>query len=272
MDSYELWAKRFGDLADLIRVQCNDPASRTDPYMHGMANGLILAASTVTDVEPAFLEGVRKLDKAQFNVEAAIAATPAPKVLIEDIESIIAHEEYARIGLVTTVCTLFTRSGFEVQGLSACASPENYREDIGRELARKDAVSKLWSFEAYMLKECLHFHINGGHVVNRYDERVIEWLDRQGANMAAFDNSLCQQAVAQDCEGLATTAPDDEWRAEQIRNRALDHAVAMACHGGSGSIRKTAKVIADAEAYADYLRGNGPKQDEDEPVNNRACG
>lgn len=43
-------------LKDVVRVQCSDGNWNHDPYMHGMANGLILALSLFESEEPEFLE------------------------------------------------------------------------------------------------------------------------------------------------------------------------------------------------------------------------
>jgi len=51
---------KLQDLREIIKIQCADGNWNSDPYMHGMANGLLMALSIVTDkrseLEPAFLE------------------------------------------------------------------------------------------------------------------------------------------------------------------------------------------------------------------------
>ena len=47
------------------------------------------------------------------------------------------------------------RNGFTVTGESACASPENFDAEIGREVARLNAEQKIWALEGYLLKETL---------------------------------------------------------------------------------------------------------------------
>jgi hypothetical protein len=54
-----------------------------------------------------------------------------------------------------TFCVLVLENGFTVTGESACASPENFDEQIGREIAYKDAIDKVWLLEGYLLKERL---------------------------------------------------------------------------------------------------------------------
>jgi hypothetical protein len=47
-------------LQDLINTQCSDGNWNYDPYMHGLANGLLLAKSCFTDEEPKFLSSPEK--------------------------------------------------------------------------------------------------------------------------------------------------------------------------------------------------------------------
>ena len=54
-----------------------------------------------------------------------------------------------------TFCTLVLRNGFTVTGESACASPENFDAEIGRRIARSNAVQKIWPLMGYALKERL---------------------------------------------------------------------------------------------------------------------
>lgn len=54
-----------------------------------------------------------------------------------------------------TFCVLVLRNGFTVTGESACASPENFDAEIGRKIARQNAVQKIWPLMGYALKEQL---------------------------------------------------------------------------------------------------------------------
>lgn len=51
-----------------------------------------------------------------------------------------------------TFCVLVLRNGFTVTGESACASPENFDAEIGRKIARQNAVQKLWPLMGYELR------------------------------------------------------------------------------------------------------------------------
>lgn len=58
-----------------------------------------------------------------------------------------------------TFCTIILENGFTVTGESACASPENFDEAIGQEIAFKNAREKIWQLEGYLLKEKLNHQI-----------------------------------------------------------------------------------------------------------------
>ena len=95
----------------------------------------------------------------------------APRVTPADIEANIASEHYftadqavahtlngfeARDTLrLLTFCVLVLRNGFTVTGESACASPENFDPELGRKIARQNAVQKIWPLMGYALKERL---------------------------------------------------------------------------------------------------------------------
>ncbi|WP_233630129.1 Gp49 family protein [Burkholderia gladioli] len=99
----------------------------------------------------------------------------AARVTPADIEASIEHEVYftAAEGVagesigkpswisppslaLLTFCVLVLRNGFTVTGESACASPENFDAEIGRKIARQNAVAKIWRFEGYLLKQRLY--------------------------------------------------------------------------------------------------------------------
>lgn len=109
--------------------------------------------------------------------EAEIQASrnTAPRITLADIEANIVSEHYinagdACIGPVRhsgngdagrsldmlTFCVLTLKNGFTVTGESACASPENFDADTGRQIARENAVSKVWPLLGFALKNDLH--------------------------------------------------------------------------------------------------------------------
>jgi hypothetical protein len=86
------------------------------------------------------------------------AAKPtAPRITPAHIDSVIAKSDYYIFpGTQLTVCILTLVNGFTVTGESACASPENFNAEIGRNIAYKNAYEKIWMLEGYLLKESLY--------------------------------------------------------------------------------------------------------------------
>jgi hypothetical protein len=69
----------------------------------------------------------------------------------------VAHPQPLALQLLT-FCVLVLRNGFTVTGESACASPENFDAEIGRKIARQNAVNKVWPLMGYELRTKLASH------------------------------------------------------------------------------------------------------------------
>lgn len=82
------------------------------------------------------------------------ADSPGARVKSEYVEG---ERILAPLDLLT-FCVLVLRNGFTVTGESACASSENFDEEIGRKIARQNAVNKIWLLEGYLLKQRLFEH------------------------------------------------------------------------------------------------------------------
>ena len=122
-------------------------------------------------------------DQAVERAIVSAGANVAPRVTPADIEAAIVSEHYftAREGVLgmlaadgvppgiyeqanaapqplglLTFCVLVLRNGFTVTGESACVSPENFDAEIGRRVARENAISKMWTLLGYALKDKLH--------------------------------------------------------------------------------------------------------------------
>jgi hypothetical protein len=94
----------------------------------------------------------------------------APRISLQDIEDNVRQcaflngaEFHSAAGLpapdnahVLTLCVLTLRNGFTLVAESAPASPENFDEDLGRRLAREQAVRKAWPLMGYELRERLY--------------------------------------------------------------------------------------------------------------------
>ena len=83
----------------------------------------------------------------------------APRLTHAHIDSIIKKKEFHKLtGTLTvlkTICVLTLKNGFTVTGESACASPENYDQEIGEKIAFENARDKIWVLEGYLLKEII---------------------------------------------------------------------------------------------------------------------
>lgn len=75
------------------------------------------------------------------------------KLTVEHLESLVLTEQYHVFpGTTMTVCCLTLKSGFAVIGESACINPDDFDESVGQEIARANAIDKLWALEGYRLK------------------------------------------------------------------------------------------------------------------------
>ena len=99
----------------------------------------------------------------------------APRITPNDIEANIASEYYftAEQGVfaafdpprsgdtvppelsLLTFCVMVLRNGFTVTGESACASPSNFDAELGRKIARQNAIAKVWPLMGYELRSQL---------------------------------------------------------------------------------------------------------------------
>lgn len=114
------------------------------------------------------------------NIENEIQAKglTAPRITLTSIEANIASEHYftALDGVIgnrgssvwktdeipntqalslLTFCVLVLRNGFTVTGDSACVSPENFDAEIGRKIARENAITKVGPLMGYQLRSIL---------------------------------------------------------------------------------------------------------------------
>ena len=114
----------------------------------------------------------------QIEQEIQAKGLTAPRVTPEDVEANIVSEHYftAEQGdqqaqedlhdgrsvqptlnplALLTFCVLVLRNGVPVTGESVCASPENFDAEIGRKIARQNAINKVWTLMGYHLKQKL---------------------------------------------------------------------------------------------------------------------
>ena len=98
----------------------------------------------------------RSIDDQKLEYEIQNKGLNAPRLTPAHIDSAIKDISYHRLTDVLTVCVLTLMNGFTVTGESACASPENYKDEIGNKVAFENAREKIWMLEGYLLKEKLY--------------------------------------------------------------------------------------------------------------------
>lgn len=122
-----------------------------------------------------------RTDEAALETEIAEKANVAPRVTPAAVEASILSEHYftglqgARMAAVDymaegdwkvvgpqphrpelgllTFCVLVLKNGFTATGESACASPENFNAEIGKKVARENAVRKIWPLLGFRLRD-----------------------------------------------------------------------------------------------------------------------
>ena len=87
----------------------------------------------------------------QEGTELAIGQRHVVHAVADTFQGSPQHEA---LGLLT-FCVLVLKNGFTVTGESACASPENFNAEVGRKIARQNAVSKVWPLMGYELRSKL---------------------------------------------------------------------------------------------------------------------
>jgi hypothetical protein len=98
----------------------------------------------------------------------------APRVTMADIDAAIASEHYftAADGIygagngvarerpaVTsrlTFCVIVLKNGYIVTGESACVSPKNFDAELGRKIAKQNALDKCWPLFGFHLASKLY--------------------------------------------------------------------------------------------------------------------
>lgn len=163
-----LWGKQYGDGTIAYAL------AYTGLGESPLSPSILVAEGDLVSERPK-----SKISDADIEQEIQAKGLTAPRVTPDHIESIIIHETYftaadGRYGSMhsgtileaielddlnqlkcLTFCVLVLANGFTVTGESACASPENFDPDIGRSIARQNAVNKIWPLEGYLLKQKL---------------------------------------------------------------------------------------------------------------------
>lgn len=109
---------------------------------HEIACKAVAPRVTETDLEDA--------------IESSFYFTAAQGVAGAKRDIWVADEHEGKpLGLLT-ICVLVLENGYTVTGTSACASPANFDADIGKRIARADAVRQVWPLLGYALRDKVH--------------------------------------------------------------------------------------------------------------------
>ena len=112
----------------------------------------------------------------------------APRVTPEDLQKEIIEVIYHVFpGTTVTVCCLTMKNGFTVVGESACADPDNFDIEIGRKIARDNAVNKMWPLLGFRLKDRLY---NGTPEMSRQESGETLPTGHQGKPVELGDQVL----------------------------------------------------------------------------------
>ena len=94
----------------------------------------------------------------------------APRVSLDDIKGAIVAEYWSTADRIVeqalthpihpslkimTIYVCVMKNGFVVLGKSAPASPENFNVELGRKLAKEDAIRQLWPLMGFSLRDRL---------------------------------------------------------------------------------------------------------------------
>jgi len=126
------------------------------------AKGLTAPRVTPADIEAAIVS------EQYFTAAEGVYGTIVQSLRQSSPEHALHHDFYAnhKFDVATanyimkphellTFCVLVLANGFTVTGESACASPENFDAEVGRKIARQNAVQKIWPLLGYALRDKL---------------------------------------------------------------------------------------------------------------------
>lgn len=85
---------------------------------------------------------VERTIRSEHYFTAFEGVTNSDQIIFDDVEPL----------KLLTFCVLILQNGYTVTGQSACASPSNFDPDVGRKVARRNAVNEIWPLLGYELK------------------------------------------------------------------------------------------------------------------------
>ena len=159
-------SSQAADIANGIKTLLDKLHPCADVAIHAYADSVQQSMETVKDSQVIGQFSVGAVNVPSKNRPAT---SEAPRVTPEEIEANIEVETYftAANGAIDagesyhdalsllTFCVLVLKNGLTVTGESACASPENFNAEIGRRIARENAVNKVWPLPGFRLRDKL---------------------------------------------------------------------------------------------------------------------
>lgn len=95
-----------------------------------------------------------KMNEKQVEEKIQEKGLNAPRLTPPDIDGKIKNITYTNLPSgKCVICEITLENGFTVRGESACVSPKNFDQEIGNDIAYKNARDKIWQLEGYLLQE-----------------------------------------------------------------------------------------------------------------------
>lgn len=121
------------------------------------------AMATIT-MATQFLGENMTSEMIQFNENEALAVEPTNEptkndfVTLAQITKIIDEAEKEEHVFFNKVVVIEYRikNGFTIQGRGAVVNPGNFDLNVGRAVARENAINKMWQLEGYLLQQRLY--------------------------------------------------------------------------------------------------------------------
>lgn len=135
-----------------VPADCHPDGTPGQPGRTG--TNLLTAEQAKAMLQHVLAEEAAPADALEAEIQAR--ASKAPRVTPAEVEAEIVGETYTVLpsGRVT-VCELTLRSGFTVRGESAVVFIENFDAEIGRKVARTNAVANVWQLLGFRLRDTL---------------------------------------------------------------------------------------------------------------------
>lgn len=110
----------------------------TDPIEQMIVDRGLTAPRITPDV-------VERTIRSEHYFTAFDGVTNSDQIIFDDVEPL----------KLLTFCVLILQNGYTVTGQSACASPSNFDPEVGRKIARRNAVDQIWPLLGYELRTTL---------------------------------------------------------------------------------------------------------------------